>query len=231
MATVRTSAATRSYSLHVLEFRSGCPRREASGKWKSTTPSTISSEISSPHCRYRAFPGFQQLSRVCARSVPFREQDRLQQSSMLGRYFRFSTRHHPTPHLLSIVYWTVLYNVQRFAIRQQAHVVVQVRAVDCVSQSHCVLPDLQFLSTCRSHKLTQSRCRGCTACSHHDRPRCPLFISFVLARVHVWLCLLQVALFSTLSLFSAVEPHLPWQWPSRLTTIPVSTRFSNRTHQ
>ena len=129
----------------------------------------------------------------------------------------------------------------------------------CLSRSHCVLLDLQFLLTRRSHQLTQSRSRCCTACSHHDRPRCPSSIFFVLARVHVWLCqefrvnqsdtcscsslpallavtsahvsLLQVALFSTLSLLSAVEPHLPWPWPSRFTTIPVSTRFSSRTHQ
>ena len=68
-----------------------------------------------------AFPSFQQLSRVCARSVPFRDQDSLLHSSVPGRYFRFPT------HLHCIVYQTVLYNVQRFAIRQQALEVVQVR--------------------------------------------------------------------------------------------------------
>ena len=62
------------------------------------------------HCRIRdfvsalslvllhlAFPGFQQLSRVCARNVPLREQDRLQYSSVPGRSFvslRVTTRGH-----------------------------------------------------------------------------------------------------------------------------------------
>ena len=36
------------------------------------------------------------------------------------------------------------------AIRQHAQDVIQIRAVCCTIRSHCVLPDLQFLLTCRS---------------------------------------------------------------------------------
>ena len=119
------------------------------------------------------------------------------------------------------------------------------------SGSHCFLLDLQLLS--RSHHspslgvVAAQRAlimtdhvvhRSFSSCSPECafgfvRSSCqPISHLFALQSVPALLAvtsahvsLFQVALCSTLSLLSAVEPHLPWPWPSRFTTIPVIHSF------
>ena len=189
MATVRISAAISAYVSHTCEFRSRCPRKEASGKWCSTTPSLITSEILSPLCCSQSCTCFSQPFNNCVTTEPgmspFRKQDRKQHSSEAGRHFWFPTRHHSTPHLQSIAHRTVLHDVQCRSIRQQAQDVVQIRAVCCVTWSQRILPDLNVLRARCSHQLTQSRCHRRTACSHFEQPCCPSFLTIMLARIHV----------------------------------------------
>ena len=253
MSAVRISAAISEYVSYTREFRSRCSRKEAPGKWWSTTPSLIASEILSPLCCFIVlhllFPGRQQLCVTSeARNVP------LQHSTEPRGHFWFPTSHHPTPHLHSIAHKTVLHDVQRLSIRQQAHDAVQIRAVRCVTRSRLILSDLNMLLTRRPHQLTPPSCHRRTVRSHLERPRRPSFLTIVFTRTHVWLrqesrvnqaqacshlgvssqlAVLstlvsphQVVLCATLSCPSAVEPHLLLPF---LTTLPVSIDFSSRT--
>ena len=220
MATVRTSAATRSYSLHVLEFRSGCPRRETSGKWKSTTPSTISLEISSPHCRYLAFPGFQQLSRgnKIACSTPWC----LEILSFLHASPSDTT---PPFHCLldCFVQCPALCYLSTGSSSSTGSCCGLCQPVSCLISNSCRLadpissPSLGVVAAQHAPIMTDHVVhRSFPSCS----PECTFGFVFFKLRC-----------FQRYPFFSAVEPHLPWQWPSRFSTIPALVSPAARTSE